>query len=53
MNNDVKEFSPKLELRRCLPVLDIEAPPTSPQHYRACNVCSQEVHTSHGARNQS
>ena len=53
MNNDVKKFSPKLELRRCLPALDIEAPPTGLQHYRACNVCSQEVHTSHGARNES
>lgn len=40
MNNDVKEFSPKLELRCYLPVLDIEAPPTGLQHYRACNVCS-------------
>ena len=62
MNNDVKEravaasaveFSPKLELRRCLPVLGIEAPPTGLQNYRACNVCTQEVHTSHGARNES
>lgn len=62
MNNDVKErasaasaveFSPKLELRRCLLALDIEAPLTGLQRYRACNVFAQEVHTSHGARNES
>lgn len=62
MNNDVKEraaaasaveFNPKLELHCCLPALDIEAPPTGLQHYRACNVRTQEIHTSPSARNES